>query len=881
MILKKEGQNLESNFFKKILLSILFVVFFLNILSISGGILFIKHSPQTAGKIYAILDNYGLSNVKYLPEILSYKIKSIFQKKEYLNINIKHIDLQKIEFMRQSALKGDKNFEYVSAKIVHNGSTYNADLRLKGDREIHYSNLEKASYRVKVKKQNTLFGMNKFSLQKPRVRNYIEEWIFLEMMRDEGIVTPRYNFVNVSINGANRGVYALEEHYTKYLIENNRNKDGPILKFDEFTGNFMLDTINVLELDKWKTEENLPKLKTALALLDGFRNKKLTIDQVFDTKKLAKFFALSDLNYAWHGVITKSMRFYYNPVSMKIEPIPFDGHRGASNKPYLLSAELGIVSENNWTHSKFGNWFRVFFNDASSYSPDFYEEYIQTLERISNKQYLDSFFKEHDKEISDILTLIYSELPLYDNIFSFGPFPYYFNRNSYYLTQKNILNKLKTSNFTANFKSTSTNTLVLEIINKNRSLPIIIDGISDKKDNLLCKPFEHLIIFPVYRTNNHTEIKKSKFKCDNNAITELSENIQIVARYPGSVNRFHFDIMPRVVDDLTVVKNDIIRARPNIENFDFFEIDKESKKITLRKGNYVISNNMIIPAGYTFIIEGGTTVNLHNNAIILSYSKLNWTGLKNERILITSNAGNSGSVVVMNAPKISYIKNVDFSGLSYPQLEDWNISGSINFYNSNVDLNNVKISSNVSEDGLNIVKSKFNINNINFSNIKSDALDIDFGEGNLLNSTFDNIGNDAIDTSGTILYLKDINIFNVGDKAISAGEVSSLNGENVDIKNSEIGVTSKDGSSVLFSRVNIANSKIGLTVFMKKNEYDVPYLKIDQLTFTNNEINHVIEINLKSRINGNEVVGLVKNVDKMLYGNLYGKKSQKIEINGN
>ena len=35
------------------------------------------------------------------------------------------------------------------------------------------------------------------------------------------------------LNGKNLGIYALEEHFDKALIESNKFREGPILKFDE------------------------------------------------------------------------------------------------------------------------------------------------------------------------------------------------------------------------------------------------------------------------------------------------------------------------------------------------------------------------------------------------------------------------------------------------------------------------------------------------------------------------------------------------------------------------------------------------------------------------------------------------------------------------
>ena len=49
----------------------------------------------------------------------------------------------------------------------------------------------------------------------------------------EGVLTTRYEFVPIMINGKTMGVYALEEHFDKQLVEAKGRREGPILKFNE------------------------------------------------------------------------------------------------------------------------------------------------------------------------------------------------------------------------------------------------------------------------------------------------------------------------------------------------------------------------------------------------------------------------------------------------------------------------------------------------------------------------------------------------------------------------------------------------------------------------------------------------------------------------
>ena len=75
--------------------------------------------------------------------------------------------------------------------------------------------------------------MNTFSLQHPNTRGFLKEYIFYKIAKNFDLISLRYFFVNLTINGQNKGIYALEEHFSKYLIENNNRREGPILKFDE------------------------------------------------------------------------------------------------------------------------------------------------------------------------------------------------------------------------------------------------------------------------------------------------------------------------------------------------------------------------------------------------------------------------------------------------------------------------------------------------------------------------------------------------------------------------------------------------------------------------------------------------------------------------
>ena len=116
--------------------------------------------------------------------------------------------------------------------ISYKNNNYRVSLRLKGDWTDHLLG-EKWSFRAKTKNDDRFLGMQEFSLQHPRTRNYHNESILHKLLKYEKLPYLRYKFLPVSLNGKYLGIYALEEHFGKELIENSGLREGPIIKLSE------------------------------------------------------------------------------------------------------------------------------------------------------------------------------------------------------------------------------------------------------------------------------------------------------------------------------------------------------------------------------------------------------------------------------------------------------------------------------------------------------------------------------------------------------------------------------------------------------------------------------------------------------------------------
>jgi hypothetical protein len=179
----------------------------------------------------------------------------------------------------------------------------------------------------------------------------------------------------------------------------------------------------------------------------------------------------------------------------------------------------------------------------------------------------------------------------------------------------------------------------------------------------------------------------------------------------------------------------------------------------------------------------------------------------------------------LSADNKSHLKNVNIIDVSALEDELLKLTGGITFYKSDVDLEDVMVSSVKAEDAINIVDSLFSLNSVFIKSTVSDGLDSDFSEGNVLYSEFINIGGDALDFSGSNVFIKQTKAINVKDKAVSAGEGSILIIENSNDSDIGVGIASKDGSQVsvfntLFKDVTLSPAM----TFIKKSFYEAPKL---------------------------------------------------------
>lgn len=789
-----------------------------------------KNRKEYQKRIYS----NGIINYKYLPEIFYFKINSLFEKQKKIYIDLSQKNLIKIENNRKDILKYSKQsvpFQKTTAFILNEEKRLRSDIRLKGDRKIHFEDRKYSSYRIDIKKGEVFNEMKKFSIQKPRIRNYLHEWIFHELLGEGNLVKPKYDFYDFYLNGKYLGYYNIEESFGKVLLERNKRRNGPIFSIFEYLSYFSDENkYEVYNKKYWENPANIPIVKSAVQKINNFLAGDESLENVFDLRKWAWFFAVTDLTYTYHGTLIKSVKLYYNPVSGKFEPIGFDGHRKLPNFSEHIAETFPDFFENNFLRAKKKNSEKIknprglwpsiekdFFYQKNKLNTKFYELYVEAIKLVSSEKFLNDFFKLREKEIKKINSGIYSDSYIFDySSERKGIGIYYFDKKEIYRRAEALIKDFSANN----------NALYIEEGPNN----IIFDSYDEKNifltdGKIICKNLE--IDLGDFKIKKKISLFKKNYKY-NSTCNKISFNDNIAEK------KFEFKINKYNSFDRTVKP-----VRSNY--FEFF--NEKNKKLFLKNKVTTINKNVFIPRGYEVVIRGGEEIILENNSFIFSNS--NWKiGDQNSKTSIRGNRENpGGGIIIYDNENNNHIINCEFrylNGLKENTLSKDNnlfkeriIMGAINFFQTNVFIEKSIFDNIFSEDAVNIISSEYKIFDTQFSDIKSDAIDIDFSNGLIVNNKFINIGNDAIDFSGSNSEISLINFKNVGDKGISVGENSFVKINDVVGDGSLVGIASKDGSKTFADNVTFLNIDYPFTAYQKKKAYEYGQLNLENYKISN------------------------------------------------
>ena len=798
-----------------------------------------------------------------------------------LELEIDFMTMDSLRILRGKALKKgmitSKMKSYFSAKLNVNGKFVPIEIRFKGDWTDHLKT-DKWSFRIKMGDDDAYKGLKTFSIQNPSTRSFMMEWFGHKLLEKEDILTTRYTFISVIINGEKKGVYALEEHFDKQLLESRNRREGPIVKFDEngvwkqhlaeLNGGkaFHIPTLLAAEINPFKknrTKKN-PNLKmqfnVAQSHMHRLRNHDIDVDGYLDVDIVARYLALTDILNAKHGLIWHNQRYYMNPVTSRLEPIAFDCFTSLDQMSKdVVTVGAGWTSKNSYNTT-----------EALLSNPEVNELYLKYLKQFSNPNYLRNVFNDLNIEINKMEQLLEHEYPFYkfDKEFfvsnctqirtsipefetkrlstpkEFFKGQVVFNKLPQGELYKDVALKayiIKKDSFSCDIQLNNFHSYGIEIIGYTLRM--------DKKKTINLKQ-------PI-------RMKEYKWPSNQTTITLTEKPYSFVYRAVNCNDELFFGKLSKwsSIDRIEI---------PVAADYSHLPFKEVGDSLVLKSGSYSVSKDVVFPKDKFIVFEAGVRLNLINSAAFISYSPVLMGGKAGNPIQVTSSDKSANGFNVLTKNGISIMKHVQFSNLSSLNKDFWKLTGAVTIYQGEAFIMNCSFDNNNCEDGLNLVRCEFIMENSSVSNTTSDGFDGDFCRGRVIASQFQNTGNDCLDFSGSDILIENCSFKNVGDKGVSGGENSHLLVNGCSIDGAYIAVASKDLSTISVEEISISNTEYGFAAYRKKPEYGPGSINVESQIKMDVKNLYLLEKDSKLDYLKNEFVGTRKFDIEAMYA-IYSK----------
>jgi hypothetical protein len=799
---------------------------------------------------------------------------------ERLDIDIKFEHLHKLHEKREEAMRRGVLVtgadDMVPAIIKHRGRSVRVKLRLKGDLTDHLDG-DKWSMRVHVKGSDQIFGMRRFSLQAPKTRNFHLEALFHEHLRHEGVLALRYFFVEVAVNGKDIGLMAFEEHFGKELLESQDRREGVLVKFDEslfwdyrvangqagpFNNHYWVRVVPFAGGDVARSAKLSAELRNAQGLLTGFVRGELPARDVFDIEQLARFIAIAEVWRAPHALSWINVRFYYNPLTARLEPVGYDAKALTASNPF------GLVSVG-------GTFPRQLLSDD-----DVREAFVAVLPRIAREMVDGTTAELLGPLQEELLTLLHREFPLLARFTFEVP-----RRHSERLIEINednfwhfdqsmgLPDHELVAPVIAEIRDEPSRR-VLELVN---TLPVEVSVASLRSLGASGAEWKPLALASgaLPMALPPTEPRRAPTRID--VPLDASGNgspvtrIEGIARVRGRAEPFAFVALPRPskVDENPLPEASLEQA---LAAHPFLRHDGTSFALSVEPGVHEVDGWLVLPDRYGLTLPAGTRLRFETGRGLFARGPLVFRGSADAPVVLEPRAESFAGVFVVESNEPSTWTHVHVRNTTGMKLPGWEVTGAVTFRRNRVSLEDCVFADNSAEDALNIVRSEFSMRAVEIRDARSDAFDGDFVTGSIEGGHMTRIGGDGIDVSGSKIEVRGTRLSDVRDKAISVGEGSELRASDLTIERVGTALAVKDRSEARIEASTLSQiSHVALMSYTKKPEFGGGSLSAQDLSIEGVSRLAVAQTGSRLEIDGEAVA--TEDVDiESLYKEGYMKK---------
>jgi hypothetical protein len=582
----------------------------------------------------------------------------------------------------------------------------------------------------------------------------------------------------------------------------------------------------------------------------------LPASDVFDEKLLGRFLALSEVWGSIHAVRWHNLRLYYNPVDRELEPIGFDANLQAHHIDRNLLLENEPICH-------------AFLAD-----PRVRSEFASALQRLTAQVLDGTLIRRWQDREEEYLHILNREYPIrtaidfdpiirraealqavsVDALFGFGNALHTAESRYPEVVQARLIRTTAGHYLElANLLPVEASVGEIRVQPENITLP---DTLVLEPTPLGGLPARHRVELPLPSGD------------------PLLFSVEGIVSIAGQDRPYRFTAEPYPEAAISPsVPNPTIGE--TLAGHDLLTFDAASGMFHAGPGDLVIDHPLILPRDTGLRIEAGTTLRFGPDTPVLVRGPVVMNGTADQPVVLkpsgTAEDGWPG-ILVLGDGAVSSLAWVQIENTTGFRLGGWAMTGGMTFHDSRVDLDHVSFRGTAAEDALNTIRSRFTLNACDFADTRSDAFDGDFSDGTISGGSVERVGGDGIDFSGSDIKVEGTVFREIRDKAVSVGEASTLDANNIRIENAGTGVVSKDRSTTTLRDCTMTGIvHVGMMAYVKKPEYGPAELVADQVTVSGAGETALAQTGSRVVVDGREIPAEDLDVDA-LYEQGYMKK---------
>ena len=620
-----------------------------------------------------------------------------------------------------------------------------------------------------------------------------------------------------------------------------------------------------------------------------------------DIAQTAKVHALMRLFNSWHGLVWHNLRFYYNPVTARLEPVLFD--TGAFEAGMYFRTDDIATSVGFEEHT-----LSSMLMDDPGYAFAFY----QALGAYSDPEFLAKVEREIRSQMDSFAGALASD----------GSLPADATPDALLSAIRAVAQRLsETIRPTAAALFTCIAPVsaigdhgeadIAEIDAWSATkVPVVLKGFrfsngrfvsaaeTAGQDSTVTKREDGSVVLPTDRSraklklaldrrlSGLIEVKQIKDAVKSGSDAIAAPDTQVFAVF-HAVTRGDDSELPLTVRRAPA-EGDRSGGRPASVSVEqalgahpFLAFDAGKRIMSVARGVWDVSGDLVIPEGVALEIFGGVTLRFQPGAMIFTTSSVTMHGDMSDPVLLEPKEKGKpwGGMTVLEAPRPSRLKFVRISGAGSPSRGGWIHTGAVNFFRSDITIEDCRFEDSHAEDSLNVIRASIDFVRTTFDGAQSDLFDGDFVHGRIVECRFSGSVGDAVDVSGSDVTIERCRFSKITDKSVSVGERSVAKIVSCVTEDSGIGIAAKDGSRAEVHDYTLKHAKFfGLASYVKKPEIGPAALVVTSSTIEDcGRSQTICQVGSSIVVDGQPVAASEFDVDAMydsqvLGSNPWGKK---------